>query len=63
MSWAMWLYNNTGNIGALEWYLGRRSACRRSVVLLFADPYVNADGIMYPCTMLQVDEFAPSRVF
>jgi radical SAM protein with 4Fe4S-binding SPASM domain len=58
----MSLYNNIGNIAALEWYLGRRSACEESCCFV-RSPYVKADGRMYPCTMLQIDEFAPSRVF
>lgn len=56
------LYKETGNIAALEWYLGRTTSPQSDCALV-DNPYVTADGTMYPCTMLQKNELALRRVF
>lgn len=56
------LYKNTGNIAAIEWYLGRSHPEERQCRCI-RTPYITADANMYPCIILKVDELAVSDVY
>ena len=49
-------YERIGKIAAIEWYKGmpHDTACGCTFL---SQPYVTADGRMFPCAMLQADEF------
>lgn len=51
------LYKKFGNIAALEWYEGRLNPSSQ-VCTCIENLMISADGLMYPCKMLLVDEFA-----
>lgn len=55
-------YRRSANIAALEWFLGKThpgaAGCR-----CMETPYINSDGVMFPCTMLAVDELGVEGVF
>ena len=50
-------YKKFGNIAALEWYEGRYNPAEQ-VCVCIENPMISAEGMMYPCKMLLVDEFA-----
>jgi radical SAM protein with 4Fe4S-binding SPASM domain len=50
-------YLELGNIAALEWYAGKSDPSPH-VCTCIENPYVTADGRMYPCVLFQANEFA-----
>ena len=54
-------YKKIGNIAALEWLAGRLNPSPQSCVCI-ETPYINADGQMYPCVMLPIEEYAVQGV-
>jgi radical SAM protein with 4Fe4S-binding SPASM domain len=56
------LYDAMGNIAAVEWYKGM--SCSESQGCAFIEePYIMANGRMYPCEMIPSDEFSVSGVY
>ncbi|WP_300464951.1 radical SAM protein [Desulfobacula sp.] len=55
-------YKKMGNIAAIEWFTGKAfpgaDGCR-----CLETPYITADGNMYPCLMLPMDQLAARDVF
>lgn len=54
-------YREIGNIAALEWYAGK-SHPSPHVCTCIENPYVTADGRMYPCVLFQADRVAARNV-
>jgi radical SAM protein with 4Fe4S-binding SPASM domain len=50
-------YEKLGNIAALEWFRGKESQGRKACSCI-ENPYITADGRIYPCTLFQADEYA-----
>jgi radical SAM protein with 4Fe4S-binding SPASM domain len=55
-------YEGMANISVIEWFKGRAHGLG-GVCRCMESPYVTADGRMYPCALLQVEEFAASNVY
>ena len=53
------LYRKLGTISALEWYHGRSDGAAHRCSCI-ENPFITADGKMYPCVMLLCDDFAAS---
>jgi len=56
------LYKKLGNIAALEWFAGKSYPMPESCNCM-ENPYVNADGVMYPCLMLPIETLAVKDVY
>jgi radical SAM protein with 4Fe4S-binding SPASM domain len=50
-------YKKLGNIALIEWFRGKSYPGSEHCTCI-ERPYINADGVMYPCFMLPVDAFA-----
>lgn len=57
------LYRKRAKISAIEWYLHRQETTEKSHCSCMATPYISAEGYLYPCTLLQVEDFAISGVW
>ncbi len=55
-------YNRIGNIAALEWAFAETDVTETCCTLI-ETPYVTGDGDLYPCTLLQADNYAAARFF
>lgn len=55
------LYGKIGTVAALEWR--RESAHREEFCTFVENPYLTADGILYPCVLCHADRYAVRRVF
>lgn len=56
-------YRRIGNIAALEWYLDTADTTATTCCTFIETPYVTANGHLYPCTMLQADDYSATDVF
>ncbi|MCD6526119.1 MAG: radical SAM protein, partial [Desulfuromonas sp.] len=54
------LYNEMGNISALEWY---RSGMSQHQCDFIRNPYLTPKGVLYPCLMCHADNYSVSGVF
>lgn len=54
-------YKKIGNIAALTWYDGKLNPSGQ-VCTCIENPFITADGLMYPCVMFLSDEFAARDV-
>lgn len=54
-------YKKLGNIAALAWYTGKSNPSGQ-VCTCIENPFITADGLMYPCVMFLSDEFAARDV-
>lgn len=50
-------YERIGNIAALEWYKGKSDPVG-NVCTCIENPFVTADGRMFPCALLQAEEYS-----
>lgn len=55
-------YHRIGNIAALEWFMSTADAAG-SCCTFIETPYITAKGNLYPCVMLQADEFAATDAY
>jgi len=55
-------YVKMANIAPLEWYLGQSNPSAPGCEFL-KNPYVTADGTLFPCVMFQIDKFAAHEVY
>jgi radical SAM protein with 4Fe4S-binding SPASM domain len=55
------IYDEIGNIAAIEWYKGRGSPGRKGCDLV-KKPYISADLKLFPCVFLPVDKYAASLI-
>jgi radical SAM protein with 4Fe4S-binding SPASM domain len=56
------LYQKRGNISAIEWCRWKSKPLEQ-VCSCIESPYITADGIMYPCTMLLSDDYAVAHAY
>jgi radical SAM protein with 4Fe4S-binding SPASM domain len=56
------LYDKIAKIAPLEWYLGKSYPSDPGCGFL-KNPYLKANGVLYPCVMFQVDEYAAHNVY
>ena len=54
-------YHKMANIACLEWWLGKADSVSEDCTCSEL-PYVTADGVLYPCIMLPVDDLAIRNV-
>jgi radical SAM protein with 4Fe4S-binding SPASM domain len=54
-------YEQFGNIAALEWYKGRAHSSQNGCALI-KNLYITGHGRMYPCPLLQADDFSVLNV-
>lgn len=57
------LYNRRGNIAAIEWYRHRDIRGASDTCSCMATPYINAQGQLYPCTLLPIPWLAIDNVW
>jgi radical SAM protein with 4Fe4S-binding SPASM domain len=55
-------YMEMANIAPLEWYLGK-STPSVSGCEFMKNPYVTAEGTLFPCVMFQIDKYAAHDVY
>ncbi len=55
-------YAKMANIAPLEWYLGQLTPATPGCEFM-KNPYVTADGILFPCVMFQIDKYAAHDVY
>ncbi|MFY9943827.1 MAG: radical SAM protein [Desulfobacterales bacterium] len=55
-------YHRIGNIAALEWFMDTADAAGTCCTFI-ETPYITAKGNLYPCVMLQADDFAATRAY
>jgi radical SAM protein with 4Fe4S-binding SPASM domain len=55
-------YMKMANIAPLEWYLGK-STPSVSGCEFMKNPYVTAEGTLFPCVMFQIDKYAAHDVY
>ncbi|HLO25036.1 MAG TPA: radical SAM protein [Geobacteraceae bacterium] len=54
------LYRKIGNVAALEW---RATEYRAECCTFVENPYLTADGRLYPCVLCHTDEYAVTGIF
>lgn len=57
------LYNRKGNISAIEWYRHRNMRSTTDTCSCMATPYINAQGRLYPCTLLPLPWLAIDEIW
>jgi radical SAM protein with 4Fe4S-binding SPASM domain len=55
------IYDEIGNIAAIEWYKGRGNPGRKGCELV-KKPYISSDLMLFPCIFLPVDKYAASLI-
>ncbi len=55
-------YVKMANIAPLEWYLGQPTPSAPGCEFM-KNPYVTADGLLFPCVMFQIDKYAAHDVY
>ncbi len=56
------LYGRMAKIASLEWYFGRSFPSEPGCEFM-KNPYVKADGTLYPCVMFQIDKYAARNAY
>ena len=55
------IYDEIGNIAAIEWHKGRGITGRKGCMLV-KKPYISAELKLFPCVFLPVDKYAASLI-
>ena len=56
-------YQKMGKIACLEWFAGRAEATQHVCCNFMEMPFISADGFLFPCALLQADQYAIDRAW